>query len=342
MGRMAGSGKTSLAAPGCGPVWGRVAALVVSGMLVAALVGCSGGAGQKSSAASAPSGEAGATASAPAPAGRPASAAPRAGAPSTGKPTAKASPSAAAVPAGTKPAHAAGRHTVVIVNATQQTLWVAVSQQKEHPIPRTRWTLSPGASTSVLLPKGWGGRIWGRTGCHTDSSGRAVCQSGYCAESEACVQPDPAPTTLAELALDAWSGLDFYDVSMVDGANLPMWINVFHTATKDPLSARGCSSAGCTRPIDCPAAMRVNRGGEVAACKNPCTAFNTDATCCRGAWAGREKCVPSRWPVDYTQVFKKAEPFAYSYAFDDSATMSCKGGCDYRVTFGLTPGKGTT
>jgi hypothetical protein len=83
--------------------------------------------------------------------------------------------------------------------------------------------------------------------------------------------------------------------------------------------------------------MRVTRGGAVVACKNPCTAFNTDATCCRGDWAGREKCVPSRWPVDYTQVFKKAEPFAYSYAFDDSATMSCKGGCDYRVTFGLTP-----
>ena len=47
-------------------------------------------------------------------------------------------------------------------------------------------------------------------------------------------------------------------------------------------------------------------------------------------------------PVDYTQVFKRAEPFAYSYAFDDSATMSCKGGCDYRVTFGLSPAKGAT
>ncbi len=49
--------------------------------------------------------------------------------------------------------------------------------------------------------------------------------------------------------------------------------------------------------------------------------------------------VPSRWPVDYTQVFKKAEPFAYPYAFDDAATISCKGGCDYRVAFGLTPGE---
>ncbi|MEV6845161.1 thaumatin family protein [Actinoplanes sp. NPDC051411] len=310
---------------------GRASALVAGGLLVAALAGCSGGADQRASAGPAPSIEA--STAAPGPASAPASAAPHVSASATGKPTAKAShPTAPA-----KPAHTAGRHTVLIVNATQQTLWVAVTQQKEHPVPRTRWKLAPGASTSVLLPKGWGGRIWARTGCHTDGSGRNVCQSGYCADSEACVQPDPAPTTLAELALDAWSGLDFYDVSMVDGANLPMWINVFHTATKDPLSSRGCSSAGCTRPITCPAAMRVTRGGTVVACKNPCAAFDTDATCCRGSWAGREKCVPSRWPVDYTQVFKKAEPFAYSYAFDDSATMSCKGGCDYRVTFGLSP-----
>jgi hypothetical protein len=314
---------------------GRASALVVSGMLVAALVGCSGGADQNAAAGSAPSVAVGATAAAPS--DTPTSAAPRISASSSTKPTAKASHSAAAVTTATKPGHTAGRHTVLIVNATQQTLWVAVTQQKEHPIPRTRWKLSPGASTSVLLPKGWGGRIWARTGCHTDGSGRNVCQSGYCADSEKCVQPDPAPTTLAELALDAWSGLDFYDVSMVDGANLPMWINVFHTATKDPVSSRGCTSKGCTLPISCPAAMRVTRGGTDVACKNPCTAFNTDATCCRGAWAGREKCVPSRWPVDYTRVFKKAEPYAYSYAFDDSATMSCKGGCDYRVTFGLTP-----
>ena len=325
---------------GSGSRW----SVLVSAVLVAALVGCSGGADQNPGAGSAPivavTTTAAPSASAPAPAS--AAAVPRGSASSSAGPSASASHSAAVAAAATKPGHTAGRHTVLIVNATAQTLWVAVTQQKEHPIPRTRWKLAPGGSASVLLPTKWGGRIWARTGCHTDGSGRNVCQSGYCADSEACVQPDPAPTTLAEFAMDAWAGLDFYDVSMVDGANLPMWINVFHTVTKDPLSSRGCSSAGCTRPIACPAAMRVTRDGTVVACKNPCTAFNTDATCCRGDWAGREKCVPSRWPVDYTQVFKKAEPFAYSYAFDDSATMSCKGGCDYRVVFGLTPAKGAT
>ncbi|XVU27948.1 thaumatin family protein [Actinoplanes sp. CA-054009] len=315
--------------------WGRLGALVANGLLIAAIVGCSSGSGDTISARSAPTTSPSATATATAAA---TATAPKPSTTTSATPSAAPSSSRASVAAkSSKPRHTAGRHTVLIVNSTQQTLWVAASQQKEHPIAKTKWTLKPGASTSVVLPQGWGGRIWARTGCHLDGSGRNVCQSGYCADSEACVQPDPAPTTLAEFALDAWAGLDFYDVSMVDGANLPMWINVFHTVTKDPVSAKGCSSAGCTRPIDCPSAMRVTRGGKEVACKNPCTAFNTDATCCRGPWAGREKCVPSRWPVDYTQVFKKAEPFAYSYAFDDAATMSCKGECDYRVTFGLSP-----
>jgi hypothetical protein len=47
---------------------------------------------------------------------------------------------------------------------------------------------------------------------------------------------------------------------------------------------------------------------------------------------------PGRWPVDYAAVFKKAEPYAYSYAdADATSTFVCKDRCDYRITFGLTP-----
>jgi len=42
--------------------------------------------------------------------------------------------------------------------------------------------------------------------------------------------------------------------------------------------------------------------------------------------------------VDYAAMFKKAEPYAYSYADDDAtSTFVCKGRRDYRITFGLTP-----
>jgi hypothetical protein len=55
--------------------------------------------------------------------------------------------------------------------------------------------------------------------------------------------------------------MDFYDVSMVDGSNVPMWINIAAGRTKDPVSASGCSPAGCTRPVPCPTELRVHAGG---------------------------------------------------------------------------------
>jgi hypothetical protein len=274
------------------------------------------------------------------------------GAPSTALPSVAASPStaspsqalssAAAVaspsPAkGKAPAVPATARTITVVNAVDQTIWVATDRNKEHPLPVTGWELRPGQSTTFTVDDKWGGRIWGRTGCTFSAAGKGHCETGDCGGVFQCTGSGATPATLAELTLNAWSGLDFYDVSMVDGANLPMYINIGHTTMKDPVGQTGCSAGGCTKPVECPAAMRVKIGGRTVACTTPCAAFGGDAYCCRGAWAGRASCVPSRWPVDYTQVFKKAEPYAYSYAFDDSATMSCKGGCSYRITFGVTP-----
>src|SRR5882724_3710369 len=89
---------------GRGLVWGRAAALVAHGMLVAALVGCSGGADQNTGAGPAPIVEATTTAapSAAAAGATSASAVPRSSASSTGKPSASASHSAAAA---VEPAH---------------------------------------------------------------------------------------------------------------------------------------------------------------------------------------------------------------------------------------------
>ena len=42
--------------------------------------------------------------------------------------------------------------------------------------------------------------------------------------------------------------------------------------------------------------------------------------------------------VDYAAVFKRAEPYAYSYVDDDATSVfTCSGYCDYRITFGITP-----
>ena len=72
-------------------------------------------------------------------------------------------------------------------------------------------------------------------------------------------------------------------------------------------------------------------------CISACARLGTDQYCCRGQWSSRAACDPAKWPVDYAAVFKRAEPYAYSYVDDDATSVfTCKGVCDYRVTFGIT------
>jgi len=251
----------------------------------------------------------------------------------TGSPsTAPASPSGSPAKSGA----AGNARTFTLVNRLSQTVWAAATRDSKHPLSATGWVLAPGASVAVRVPNQWSGRFWGRTGCSFDAGGKGHCATGDCAGGFQCTGSGATPATLAEYSLGAWNGLDFYDVSLVDGSNLPMWINIVGGTTKDPVSPIGCVAAGCVKAVACPAPMQVSNGGAVVGCTTACAAFGSDDYCCRGAWSGRDKCKPANWPVDYTKVFKDAEPFAYSYAYDDSATMACRGNCDYRITFGTT------
>ena len=66
------------------------------------------------------------------------------------------------------------------------------------------------------------------------------CQTGDCGGRFQCTGDGAIPATLAEYDLDAWDGLDFYDVSMVDGSNLPMYINVTHGPAAHRASVYTC------------------------------------------------------------------------------------------------------
>ena len=173
----------------------------------------------------------------------------------------------------------------------------------------------------------------GGDGCTFDAAGKGHCQTGDCAGLFQCKQYGAIPATLAEFNLNSWQNLDFYDVSMVDGSNLPMYVNIAVGTTKDPISPTGCAQSGCTRAVDCPAELKTPGG-----CGSPCAILGGDQYCCRGQWAPRSACDPTRWPVDYAAVFKRAEPFAYSYVDDDAtSTFTCAGECGYRITFGVSP-----
>jgi hypothetical protein len=243
-----------------------------------------------------------------------------------------------AVPSARAQAH--GAHTITLVNRTGQTIWPAAWPGSSA--GRTGWTLAAGASVSFRVPEGWNARLWGRTGCHfgagAGGSGAGHCRTGDCDGRYQCRGWGTIPATLAEYDTNSFDGLDFYDVSMVDGSNLPMYITVTHGRADKGVDADGCLAPGeCTTEVQCPAALRVPRSGREVGCISPCARFGTARYCCRGPYA--EGCSPAKtWPVDYAQVFKRAEPYAYSWSGDDATSVfTCSGGCDYRITFGVTP-----
>jgi hypothetical protein len=253
--------------------------------------------------------------------------------PASGGPVAVATATPAQGPAA-RPASASER-TLTLVNRTRETIWPAAWPGSVS--GRTGWTLPAGNSLSITVPDRWNARLWGRTGCRF-GRGRGHCQTGDCGGLYQCRGWGEVPATLAEYDMDSFAHLDFYDVSMVDGSNLPMYITIAHGRTKNRISANGCErGVGCTSEVRCPATLQVHRGGRLVACISPCARFQTDRYCCRGQYANG--CSPARtWPIDYARVFKRAEPYAYSWSGDDvTSVFTCAGGCDYRITFGVTP-----
>jgi Thaumatin family len=258
-------------------------------------------------------------------------------------PSATPRSSASSAPAASEPppSGAAGsRRLVTFVNKTSQTIWVAAAPNPATPLAATGWVLPAGQSVTITTPNNLNTRFWGRTGCVFNSAGVGHCQTGDCGGLFQCKGWGTIPATLAEVNFDAWDSLDFYDVSMVDGSNLPMYINITKSSggTQDKISPDGCVPAGCTKPVVCPSVLDVKVGSTVVGCISACARLDTDQLCCRGQYSSRAACDPTTWPVDYAAVFKRAEPYAYSYVDDDATSVfTCKGVCDYRITFGITP-----
>nr|ACN25673.1 unknown [Zea mays] len=230
----------------------------------------------------------------------------------------------------------------MFVNRCTDTVWPGVLSNAGSPrLEPTGFELPPGAARAVPAPAGWSGRMWARTGCSQDgATGRLVCATGDCGSGSAeCAGAGAAPpATLAEFTLDGSGGLDFYDVSLVDGYNLPVLVETSGGAgSSGPAS---CAAAGCAADLNamCPAELRAGGG---AACRSACDAFARPEYCCSGAFATPAACRPTA----YSQVFKSACPRSYSYAFDDpTSTFTCGGGPDYTVTFcpGATPSQKST
>ncbi|XP_059286862.1 thaumatin-like protein [Lycium ferocissimum] len=158
-------------------------------------------------------------------------------------------------------------------------------------------------------------RIWGRTNCNFDTSGRGRCQTGDCNGLLECEGFGTPPNTLAEYALNQFGNNDFFDISLVDGFNLPMEFS--------PASADNCSARiSCTADIigQCPNELRTPGG-----CNNPCTVFKTNEYCCMSGNCG---------PTNLSKFFKDRCSTSHSYPKDDpTSTFTCPSRTNYRVVF---------
>jgi hypothetical protein len=229
-----------------------------------------------------------------------------------------------------------------VANRCPFPVWPATAPNTGHPVlAGGGFLVPPGKSRRVVAPATWNGRFWARTGCNFTAKAAgagAACLTGDCEGRLACNgSVGTPPATLVEVSLhaDTTKGSS-YDVSLVDGYNLPVAVSA-----KPATGGNKCAIAGCAKDVNavCPPELQVTAaatgGGAkaattVVACKSACLAFGLDAFCCRGAYATPASCRSSV----YSRLFKDACPAYYSYAYDTTAATAT--GCyaqEYVITF---------
>jgi len=227
----------------------------------------------------------------------------------------------------------ASASSFTLINSCEYTVWPGIQAGAgTQELSSTGFELRPGQSMTLEAPSGWSGRLWGRTLCTFDGEGKGKCGTGDCGGTLQCNGNNAEPpATLVEFTLGQGVGVgaalpqDFYDVSLVDGFNLPLIV-----ATNGGTGS--CSTTGCVIDLNqsCPKELQVdNDGGDSVACKSACEAFGSPDYCCSGAFGNPNTCKPS----SYSQLFKTACPKSYSYAYDDAtSTFTCTA-ADYVITF---------
>ncbi|XP_050309813.1 uncharacterized protein LOC126745836 [Anthonomus grandis grandis] len=223
-----------------------------------------------------------------------------------------------------------------IINTEPGTIWIGIQGNHGHPhLSGGGFILNRGQRKTVRAPDNWAGRFWARTWCDSRSK---HCLTGDCGNKLECHGAGGVPpVTLVEIALKQWAGLDYYDISLVDGYNVRAFIEPVGGHRNEVLGGHySCTRAKCLSDVNarCPEVLKVKHQGRTISCNSACNKFNTDQYCCRGRFNRKETCKSRTWPVNYPAYFKKQCSDAYSYAYDDDkSTFTCKAS-HYRIQFG--------
>ncbi|XP_058735943.1 thaumatin-like protein [Vicia villosa] len=139
-----------------------------------------------------------------------------------------------------------------IINQCSYTVWPAAT-----PSGGGR-QLNSGQTWSIDIPAGISGQVWGRTGCSFDGSGRGSCQTGDCGGALSCTLSGKSPLTLAEFTLNGGNNQDYFDLSVIDGFNIPMQFGP---------TSNGCNKVLTCQQSSCPDAIEFpNDGTKLPSC----------------------------------------------------------------------------
>ncbi|KAH9408320.1 hypothetical protein TYRP_011992, partial [Tyrophagus putrescentiae] len=153
---------------------------------------------------------------------------------------------------------AAADHEMRIWNNCPFTVWPGLLNNPNKALPEGGgFALEKYHTTTFRVPDGWAGN-------------KIQCSGAG----------GVPPVSLAEFTLDGWQGQDYYDVSLVDGYNLPLAIFPIDGTYKRVGGGKyDCNNAGCKADINahCPNELaQKNSAGATVACRSACMQFNTD------------------------------------------------------------------
>jgi len=184
------------------------------------------------------------------------------------------------------------------------------------------------SSSTFNIQSPWTSRFRERTQCSTNTTGKFICATGGRGSGQIPCNGAGGipPVSLVKFTLASNNGQDFYDVSLIDGFNLPV-------SVKSQGGSGDCKTSSFPNDVNrvCPPNFAVDGSdGNVIACKSACLALNQPEYCCTGSFASPDKCPPNVYSV----FFKNQCPLPYSYVYDDkTSTFTCFGGAKYSITF---------
>ncbi|KAK4515913.1 uncharacterized protein ATC70_010871 [Mucor velutinosus] len=166
--------------------------------------------------------------------------------------------------------------------------------------------IARGSSKTYNFDGQWSGRFWARENCQANN-----CQIAGAA----------FPASLAEFTFSGTGGKDYYDVSFVDGYNLPISIEPMQpveTPTPQQSGKYRCGAPSCSTVPSCASELQLlSANGAFIGCKSACSQFGNPEYCCSG-----NNNTPDACPINsYAAAVKNACPDVYTYAYDDASSL---------------------